>query len=78
MLVSELIELLKTFPQDAELGKVSLNDDTGMSDSEMTPEDWGLAENVKDTEGNPSKKQLVYCSFGDIEEEIREQDEVAE
>jgi hypothetical protein len=67
MLVSELIDLLKTFPQDAELGKVSLSDDTGMSDSEMVKEDWGLAENVKDAQGNPSDKKLVFCSFGEMD-----------
>lgn len=69
MLVSELVELLKTFPQDAEVGKVSLSDDSGLSDSEMTKEDWGLAENVKDANGNPSDKKIVFCSFGEVVED---------
>jgi len=78
MLVSELIELLNTFPQEAELGKVNLSDNTGMSDSEMTKNDWGLAVNIKDAQGNPSNKKLVFCSFGkfDHEEQLDISDEI--
>ena len=78
MLVSELIELLKTFPADAEIGKVSLDDDSGMSDSEMIAEDWGIAEDVEDAEGNPSNKKMVFCAFGSPEGlwDIEDEDEV--
>lgn len=69
MEVSELIDLLKTFPQNAKIGKISLSDDTGESDSEMTKEDWGLAENVRDSQGNHLDEKYIFCSFGKIDEE---------
>lgn len=69
MKVFELIELLKTFPTNAYVGKVMLSDDSGLSDSEMKKEDWGLAQNVKNADGTKSKKKIVYCTFGEINEE---------
>ena len=68
MLVKELIEKLQEYPQDARVGKVSLSDDTGSSDSEMVAEDWNVA-NVKNTEGVDTGEKIVFCSFGELVEE---------
>jgi len=68
MKVSELIDLLKTFPQDAVLGKVYLPDDTGLSDEQMEIEDWNLATDVKNGDGTPSDEKLVFCTFGELQE----------
>ena len=68
MKVEQLIEVLKELPLDADVQKVNLNDDTGSSDCEMTKEDWAIAENVKDGQGNPINRKIVVCTFGDVEE----------
>lgn len=75
MKVKELIELLKTFPQDADVQKVSLSDDTGYTDSEMTKEDWGMAEEVIDANGNPSDQKILCCCFSELDEETNEEED---
>ena len=66
MKVKDLIKLLEGFPKNAKLGKVSLSDDTGESDSKMTPEDWDISEVEDPFTEKPTGKHYVYCSFGNL------------
>lgn len=70
MIVKELIELLKTYPEDAEIRKLDLKDDSGYS-SDMKTIDWSLVEELEDEEGNSVDEKIVCVTFGeDYEEEI--------